>query len=259
MSAVVSPQEWARRFSARKGFARYGSPDTAVPRLTLDQTRSMMGATGIHEGVLGPLRRASAKLNWIIMVRPIKPSAMFHCGDFNKLPKPMAIKAKCHTVTGMVMLEGRADLDAALRDGRIDPGYAMRQGLTLDPAAAQVPHSSVPLHYLVNARGQRYYSDMDLFEVLDGDTGRQAILGTGNPAKPHSGVNLRRELDILVNIMRPLGTDFALIDHGPQRQWVKHDHTKQWHEPLSVFCPDGHVFVLQPPNIDGFIASIKTA
>ena len=70
-------------------------------------------------------------------------------------------------------------------------------------------------------------------------TGRQVILGTGAPDKPFSGVNWRRELDILINIMRPLGTDFALIDHGPQRQWVKHDDTVTWHEPLSVFCPDG--------------------
>lgn len=257
MATRVPPEEWARRFRARGSFDRYGSTGVQLPRLTLDQTRTLMNESGIHEGVLGPLRRASAKLDWIIFVRPVKVSAMFHCGDFDKLPKPMGIKAKCHPVTGMVMLEGPEDLARALTDGRIDPGYARVHGLTLDPTPVSVAGAPRPLHYLLNARGQKYYSDMDLYDVLDGSTGRQVILGTGAAGTPHSGVKNRRELDILINVLRPLGTDFALIDHGPQRQWVKHDHTTPWPEPVTVFCPDGEVFVLGPGKVDSFIAEIQ--
>ena len=257
MSSTVPPTEWARRFKDRKGFARQGVHDVDVPRLSLDETSGLMRRTGIHEGVLGPLRRAAVKLNWIIFVRPVKVSAMFHCGDFDKLPKPMAIKAKCHPSTGMVMFEDEADFRLALTDRRIEPTYAIANGLDIDPTPTRVPGHPHALHYLVNKKGQRYFSDMDLYEVLNGATGRQVILGTGQEGMPFSGINWRRELDILINIMRPLGVDFALIDHGPQRQWVKHNHKVQWHEPLSVFCPDGAVLVLQPPNIDGFIRSVQ--
>lgn len=251
---VVSPAEWARRFKVRKGFARHGARDVDIPRLTLDETKDLMNLTGIHEGVLGPLRRAAVKLDWIIIVRPVKISAMFHCGDFDKLPKPMAIKAKCHPETGMVMFKDQADFDLALTDQRIEPGYAEMYGLHIDPTPTTVPGEPTPLHYLVNKKGQRYYSDMDLYDVLDGTTGRQVILGTGAPDKPFSGINWRRELDILINILRPMGTDYALIDHGPQRQWVKHDDTVQWLESLTVFFPDGLVFILEPREIDGFFA-----
>ena len=158
-SGIVSATEWIRRFRARTGFARHGSRQVDVPSLSLDQTSALMRGTGIHEGVLGPLRRAASKLNWIIMVRPVKVSAMFHCADFNKLPKPMAIKAKCHPATGMVMLENEADCKRALGDGRIEPGYAKMNGLALDPKPIAVPGEVKPLYYLVNNKGQRYYSD----------------------------------------------------------------------------------------------------
>lgn len=257
MADSVSPQEWARRFRSRRPFARHGSFDVDVPRLSVTETADLMRRTGIHEGVLGPLRRAATKLDWFIFVRPVKTAAMFHCGDFDKLPKPMGIKAKCHPVTGMVMLEGEADFSRALVDGRIDPGYAKIHGLALDPTPVAVPGAPRPLHWLVNRKGQRYYSDMDLYDVLDAATGRPVILGTGAPETPHSGVNRRRELDILVNVLRPLGTDFALIDHGPQRQWVKHDHATPWHEPITVFCPGGDVHVLAPGTVDAFIGQLQ--
>jgi hypothetical protein len=256
MSEGVSPQEWARRFRTRRSFERHGSHEVDLPRLSLDRVRDLMNRSGIHEGVLGPLRRAATLLDWIIFVRPVKVSAMFHCGDFDKLPKPMGIKAKCNPVTGMVMFEGPDDFERALSDGRIDPGYARVHGLALGESPVPVPGASRPLHYLVNGRGQRYYSDMDLYDVLEGTTGRPVILGTGGT--PHSGVKNRRELDILINILRPLGTDFALIDHGPQRQWVKHDHHNPWPEPIAVFCPGGEVFVLPPGEVDSFIAQLQS-
>ena len=56
----------------------------------------------------------------------------------------------------------------------------------------------------------------------------------------------------MINILRHMGTDYALIDHGPQRQWVKHNHDTFWIEPLTVFFPDGLVFVLEPMEIEGF-------
>ena len=258
MSEPVSPQEWARRFRSRGSFERYGSREVDVSRPSLDQVRDLMNRTGIHEGVLGPLRRAATRLDWIIFVRPVKVSAMFHCADFDKLPKPMGIKAKCSPVTGMVMFESPADFERALSDGRVDPGYARVHGLALDASPVEVPGAARPLHYLVNGRGQRYYSDMDLYDVLDGTTRRQVILGTGATHTPHSGVKNRRELDILINALRPLGVDFALIDHGPQRQWVKHDHSNPWPESITVFCPGGEVFVLPPGEVDSFIAQLQS-
>lgn len=253
MSTVVSPQEWARRFSARRGVARAGAYDvTDLPKLELDEIANLSRSSGIHPDVLGPCRRAASKLNWIIMVRPIKTSAMFHVGDFDKLPKPMEVKAKCNAKTGMVMLKDEADFQKALSDGRINPAYAKANGLHLSVEPTMVQGRK--LYYLVNKRGQRFFSDMDLFEVLNGTTGRQIQLGRG--LSPTQGMANRRELDILINIMRRLGTDFALVQHGPERQWVKHDPTQSSSEPVTVFCPDGNVFILPPAQIDEFIQQV---
>ena len=46
---------------------------------------------------------------------------------------------------------------------------------------------------------------MDLYEVLDGGTGRS---DWGPAPQPRKGLGTV-EVDILINILRPLGTDFA--------------------------------------------------
>ncbi len=253
MDKEISAREWTRRFAARPPLERAGAYEIrGLPRLPLKDIAALSKKSGVHPDVLGPCRRAAAKLNWFIMVRPIKASAMFHVGDFNKLPKPMAIKAKCHPSTGMVMLKNEADFKRALSDGRIDPGYARVNGLHIAPKPTFI--QGRPLHFLFNKKGQRFFSDMDLYEVLNGTTGRQVQLGRGGT--PTQGIKNRRELDILINTMRGLGTDFGLVQHGPDRQWVKHDHSKPNTESVTVFCPDGKVFILSHNEVIPFIQAI---
>ena len=225
------------------------SPDTApygeeVPKMPLDQIGRLSAAAGIHPDVFGPCRRAAHKLNWFIMFRPIKPTAMFHVGDFDKLPKPMAVKAKADKETGMVKLKDQQDFEAALKDGRLDPIYAEKNGLKLDRE-----------NFLVNQKGQRFFSDMDLYEVLHGTTGRQVRLGSGESET--QGLANRRDLDMLINILRPLGTDFGLVQHGPERQWVKHDHDAENHEPITVFCPSGEVLLIDACAAKSFVSKLS--
>ena len=130
-----------------------------------------------------------------------------------------------------------------------EPSYAKANGLGIEPRSTIV--QGRPLHFLVNNKGQRFFSDMDLYEILDGATGRQVTLGSG--LSPTQGIKNRRELDILINIVRRLGTDFALIQHGPERQWVRHDYASSPTESITVFCPDGSVFILPPHQINAFI------
>lgn len=245
---TTSAAEWAEKFVQKPAFERYGAYGQDVPKLDLGTISSLSLASGIHPDVLGPCRRAAAKLGWILMFRPIKRAAMHHVGEFGKLPKPMAVKAKADFETGLVKLKDEKDFQAALKDGRIDPTYAKTEGLKLDSQG-----------FLVNRSGQKFFSDMDLYEVLSGRTGRRVTMGSGDPGKPGEGVANRRELDVLINILRPLGTDFALIQHGPERQWVKHDHAKPNLEPVTAFCPDGAVLILPAHEVDAFIQKLQSA
>lgn len=253
---MTSTQEWLRRFNESKISENYGARDVKnLERLSLSQIGGLASQSGIHPDVLGPLRRAAAKLNWVVMVRPIKTAAMCLVGEFGKLPKPMEVKAKCNAETGMVMLEGPEDLQLALTDGRIDQTYARVNGLRLSEGSENIQGKQ--LCYLENTHGQRYFSDMDLYEVLDATSGDQVRLGSGCPTLPNEGAEGRAALDEMINILRELGTDFALIQHGPERQWIKHDHAAPQEEAVTAFCPDGTVLIVQPHEIAGFIASIK--
>ena len=226
------PNNWLwrlRKKSAQPPYQRYGAYGVELPRLSLSEISALSKAAGIHPDVLGPCRRGAAKLNWYLMFRPIKTSAMFHVGDFDKLPKPEEIKTKVDAKSGMIRFHNEQEFKADLATGDIDRDYAKKHGLKLDAQG-----------FLVNNKGQRFFSDMDLYDVLHGDTGRQVRLGSGGSKQ--QGIKNRRALDTLINIMRPLGTGFALIQHGPDRQWDKHEPRN---EPITAFCPDGNVFVLQ--------------
>lgn len=240
------PSQWLwrlRKRSAQPPYQRYGAYGVELPRLSLPEISALSKAAGIHSDVLGPCRRGAAKLNWYLMFRPIKPSAMFHVGDFDKLPKPEEIKTKVDAKSGMIRYGSEREFTADQANGNIDRHYAERHGLKLDSQG-----------FLINNKGQRFFSDMDLYDVLDGSTGRQVRLGSGGSKQ--QGIKNRRALDTLINIMRPLGTAFALIQHGPDRQWVEHEPRN---EPITVFCPDGNVFVLKDDSeVHMFVNAIRS-
>ena len=244
VTMVLPHESLQNRSKSREAYEKYGAYGQPIPRLSAHEIGGLASASGIHPDVLGPCRRAAHQLNWYIMFRPIKQSAMFHVGDFDKLPKPMEVKAKADYDTGMVKLKDEADFQLALKDGRIDPAYAETNGLKLDPQL-----------FLVNSRGQRFFSDMDLYEVIHGETRRPVRLGAGVTAT--QGLGNRRELDLLINILRPLGVCYALIQHGPERQWVKHDHSKPNLEPITAFCPNGDVRIIAARDVDSFLQGLQ--
>ena len=235
-SARRSVRGWRRAYDGPKRQDRFGAYGVDLEvRLSLAQIAGVARQCGIHPDVLGPCRRAAAQLDWILMVRPIKLAAMEYAGEYAKLPKPEAIKVKADPNTGLIRYvdptpqrrQQRFEQDK--RSGAIDSGYAKEQGLRLDDEG-----------YLVNAKRQKYYSDMDLYEVLRGSDGGAVRLGSGVSAT--EGRADRRKLDLLINILHDRGCDFALIQHGPDRQWVKHQPRN---ERITAFTPDGEVYLLE--------------
>jgi hypothetical protein len=249
---MTTPSDWLKRFKDSKGDTHDANK---LPRLPLKEISSLATESGVHPDVLGPCRRAAAKLNWLIMVRPIKVAAMCLVGEYSKLPKPMAIKAKCNKVTGMVMFKDQAALDASINCNDIQRSYATVNGLRLAEKPKEIQLKN--LYYLVNNKGQCFFSDMDLYEVLDSRTGEQITLGSGNVKLPNEGAGERAELDTLINILRDRGTDFNLIQHGPQRQWEKHEVGTPSEEAITTFCPDGEVFIIQGGLAEPFISLFK--
>ncbi len=249
---MSTPSDWLKRF---KDSTTDSPAPRDLPRLAISQISGLAAQSGIHPDVLGPVRRAAARLNWLIMVRPIKLAAMCRVGEYNKLPKPMAIKAKCHPVTGMVMFENQAALEASINCNDIQRSYASVNGLKLSEETKDI--NLKKLHFLENARGQRFFSDMDLYEVLDAGTGEPVTLGSGNANRPHEGADARTELDGLINILRDHGADFKLIQHGPQRQWEKHQIGTSSQEDIATFCPDGAVLVITSFLVEPFITQFK--
>ncbi|MDA2928267.1 hypothetical protein MYX78_13745, partial [Acidobacteria bacterium AH-259-G07] len=181
-----------------------------------------------------PCRRAAAKSNWVIMVRsgetdqPPKMSLMDHASDFDKVPKPSGIKKKVDRQTGMIRYDNEQQFKEDLKRDKQFREYAEKHGLKLDSRG-----------FLINQDGQRFYSDLDLYDVFDAATGQQVRLGSGRTQE--EGLEYRSKLDQLINIMYDLGIDYALIQHGADRQWVKH---KPKEERITVFLPDGRVQIL---------------
>jgi hypothetical protein len=226
----------------------YGAYDTAVV-LELDRgaIAEISRYTGIHPDVLGPCRRTAAKLGLVIMFRAIKPAAMEYIGQYNMLPKPPALKVKCHEQLGVVAYSGtdrEAQFDNDVMQGRIAVAFKESQGLHLDldgTAAAQLGMRPPPdVALLVDRQGRAFFSDMDLFQVLDADHGAPVDLGSGG-ADDRAGPE-RAQLDAHLNILVALGIEFALIQHGAERQWVKHTPKD---ERIVAFGPDGAIWTFE--------------
>jgi hypothetical protein len=249
---MTTPSDWLKRFRDSKGDTHAAKK---LPRLPLKEISGLATQSGVHPDVLGPCRRAAASLKWLVMVRPIKVAAMCLVGEYNKLPKPMAIKAKCNKITGMVMFENEAALEAFINCNDIQRSYATVNGLRLAEKPKELRLKN--LYYLVNDKGQCFFSDMDLYEVLDSRTGDQITLGSGNVKLPNEGAGGRAELDKLINILKDRGTDFNLIQHGPQRQWEKHVIGTPSEEAIATFCPDGEVLIIPGGQVEPFIAQFK--
>lgn len=226
----------------------YGSYEAAVVlELTLPAIAALARHTGIHPDVLGPCRRTAAKLGLVIMFRAIKPAAMEYVGQYNMLPKPPGLKVKCHDQLGVVAYSG-PDKEAKFQNdvmrGLITTTFKDQQGLHLDldgTAATQLgirPPLDVAL--LVDRQGRAFFSDMDLFQVLDADHGAPVDLGSGT-ADDRAGPE-RAQLDAHLNILTALGIEFALIQHGAERQWVKHTPKD---ERVVAFGPDGAVWTFE--------------
>jgi hypothetical protein len=249
---MTTPSDWLKQFKNSKADSR---APRKVPQLVISQISGLATQSGIHPDVLGPVRRAAAKLNWLIMVRPIKAAAMCLVGEYNKLPKPIAIKAKCHPVTGMVMFEDATALEASINCNDIQRNYATVNGLKLSEGIKEI--NLKKLRFLENDRGQRFFSDMDLYEVIDAGTGEPVTLGSGNVNLPNEGAAARGELDSLINVLRDHGADFNLIQHGPQRQWEKHQIGTSSQEDIATFCPDGEVLMITSFLVEPFITQFK--
>jgi hypothetical protein len=226
----------------------YGAYGVAlVLELSLNAIAEISRHTGIHPDVLGPCRRTAAKLGLVIMFRAIKPAAMEYVGQKNMLPKPPALKVKCHDQLGVIAYSGpdkEAKFKSDVMTGLITPGFKEAQGLHLDldgTAAAQLgirPPPDVAL--LVDRQGRAFFSDMDLFQVLDAEQGAPVDLGSGG-TDDRAGPE-RAQLDAHLNILTAVGIEFALIQHGAERQWVKHTPKD---ERIAAFGPDGAIWTFE--------------
>jgi hypothetical protein len=241
-SARAASDRFARRQQPLDEWQVASAPP--VPPMSLGQLSDYARRSGIHPDHLGPCRRAAAQLKWVILFRTIKQSAMDHAGDFDKLPKPMEIKVKCDPDTGMVMFKTRAEMELAIARGDIDSHYAKREGLTVDK-----------FHFLVNKKGLRFYSDMDLFDVYDAETGEQIDLGDGrNENADHAQQRMR--LDRLINVCHSLGAANVQIQHGAERQWYKHNPRD---EQVTAFTPNGNIYVLSDlQEIEDFLEKVRS-
>ena len=64
MSINAAPNLWANKFAQRRGFDRYGAYEQKeLPKLDVAQIGLLADQSGIHPDVLGPCRRAAARLN----------------------------------------------------------------------------------------------------------------------------------------------------------------------------------------------------
>jgi hypothetical protein len=226
-------------------FDPYGAYDVRLPyRLSLTEIAALARHTGIHPDVLGPCRRTAAKLGWVLMFRAIKPAAMEYVGQYNMLPKPPALKVKCHEQLGVIAYSGpdkEAQYQNDVRAGKIDGVYNQRQGLHLDmdgTAAGLLGIRPPPdTVLLVDREGRGFYSDMDMFQVLDARAGKPVSLGSGGP-DDRAGPE-RARLDSYLNILASLGIEFGLIQHGAERQWSQHAPKN---ERVAAFGPDGAIW-----------------
>lgn len=253
---VEAGPEWKSRY-------KWGASDLSTLAAMKTTSFAMIATTtGIHPDVIGPCRRTAKKLAWILMFREIKREAMQYVGQVNMLPKPEGMKRKTLPKVGVVAYSGsrdekedefKADLAKTPDDYWIDPAFAASAGLKIDFDGTAASKAGVRLpegtSMLVDAQGRGFFSDMDLFQVLDGNTGALVELGDG--ARSTAGHAERRTtLDAGINILRAVGVELcgikdqdmekhALIQHGAARQWSENRPTD---EVVAAVTPDGAVW-----------------
>jgi hypothetical protein len=243
------PLRWWNQLGTDAGRVFLVRPPTlAYERLAPLRVKHVARATGLAPRLVDRFHHAAFACNWHILVRPIKPAAWHHVGRGDALPKPPEIKSKTDARTGLVRMD-RERLASAITWGEIDESYAKLVGLTVDSHG-----------FLVNRRGQRYYSDVDLYDVIDGATGRQVNLGRGtNPLEGHEA---RTALDALVNELHGSGAPFRVIQHGAHRQWVKGGDSPLHGLDARVvaFRPHGVVTYLDDEHaLASFLAALASA
>jgi hypothetical protein len=213
----------------------------APGRLTKDQYRGWCLQSGIHADTLGAVYRAAAELGWVLMFRGLRDMAKEHAGEYSVLPKPMEIKIKCDQESGLVCCT-EAELADAIDHGKVVRTYAETQKLKVARTAVRCKDGQTrEKNLLVNAQGQGFYSDMDLFAVLDLWNGERIMMGTGEAKDEAIGSANRTKLDQLINILTPLGAQYDLIQHGSEYDWPGH---KPADETIAAFVPFGPMLVI---------------
>jgi hypothetical protein len=247
--AAHDPLRWWNQLGTDAGRVYLVRPPTlSYAPLTFAQVKHVARATGLSPRLVAALHRAAFRLNWHVLVRPIKHAAWHHVGRADRLPKPPEIKTKTDTATGFIRLDRKGLADEIAR-GSIGRAYAEHVGLTIDAEG-----------FLVNRRGHRFYSDVDLYDVIDGATGRQVNLGRG--MDPGEGAENRTALDDMINELHAHGAPFSLIQHGAHRQWAKAgDHPLHGLDARIVaFRPHGVVTYLDDEHaVASFLAALAKA
>lgn len=216
------------------------------PRLTMTQYVDWANASGIHPDTVGPVCRAANDLGWVLMFRSLREMAKEHAGSHDTLPKPMEIKVKCDDESGLVCCT-EAELEAAKKPGgKIDPHFAETQGLKVVKRSVLCKGGvSREKNVLVNSKGQGYYSDMDLFAVVDVMNGDRIMMGSGR--QEHEGVAqvYRAKLDSLINVLKERGTEYNLIQHGADYDWADRGDVKMKDEDIAIFIPFAPMMIVK--------------
>ncbi len=261
-ATVSAGPEWKSRY-------KWGVRDrSTLFTLPVSSYITIMEKTGIHEGVLGPCRQVAKTMALILMFRHIKPAAMEYVGQVNMLPKPSSIKRKTFGQYGVIAYESSAENAAEIKEKEfaddiargaagfgIDRHYAEAHGLRIDHDGSAAGKAGIRLtdgaSLLVDKQGRGFFSDMDLFQVLDAVAGNPVEFGDGvndTSTQTERRTKLDRSINVMINVgvnlVRPDEVDrYGLVQHGAERQYADH---KARDETVAAITPDGAVWTL--PN-----------
>lgn len=214
------------------------------PSLTKEQYVKWGMESGIHLDTIGPVCRAADDLGWVLMFRGLREMAKEHAGSFDTLPKPMEIKIKCDDDSGLVCCN-EAQLKAAIDKGDVVRTYAESQKLKVIKKAVYCKDGQMKeKEVLVNERNQGFYSDMDLFAVIDIKNGDRIMMGSGREEHEPVAQVYRAQLDKLINELTGLGPEFNLIQHGADYDWADRKGGMK-DEPIAIFIPFGAMLIIK--------------